>query len=488
MNKFLYLLLLMGGLASASCQAPLPQAILLKEEINIFPDYRGVTIPYNIAPLNFRLQTAEPAFLLLVCKNEQIRIDNDEGRFQIPVKAWKRLTSIARGEEIQATIYLKRDNEWYQYPSFSIIVSEDGIDGYLVYRRIAPGFRLWNEMGIYQRNLEGFTEVPVMTNKQTNNNCINCHSFCLQDADKMLFHQRMTHGGTYFVVDGKIEKLNTQFCDSIKTLVYPYWHPSGRFVAFSTNDTKQDFHLNDPNRIEVFDNKSNVVVYDIERHEVLTVPLLFSDENLETFPCFSPDGKELYFCSAPSHPMPESYRDIKYNLLRISFDADKRIFGEKIDTLYHAFNEGRSVSFPRIAPNGRYLMYTVSDYGNFSIWHKDANLQMIDLHTGKTDNMDMINSNDVESYHSWSSNGCWFVFSSRREDGLYTRPYFAHIDNAGRLSKPFLLPQEYPDYYDWSLFSFNIPELVKDEIDVETYQLVNTSKFGKSTPIQMSFK
>ena len=101
----------MGGLASASCQAPLPQAILLKEEINIFPDYRGVTIPYNIAPLNFRLQTAEPAILLLVCKNEQIRIDNDEGRFQIPVKAWKRLTSIARGEEIQATIYLKRDTQ-----------------------------------------------------------------------------------------------------------------------------------------------------------------------------------------------------------------------------------------------------------------------------------------------------------------------------------------------------------------------------------------
>ena len=191
----------------------------------------------------------------------------------------------------------------------------------------------------------------------------------------MLFHQRKTHGGTYFVRNGEIEKLDTKFCDSIATLVYPYWHPSGKYVAFSTNETHQDFHLNDPNRIEVYDNQSNVVIYDIEKHEVLVAPHLFSNENLETFPNFSPDGKELYFCSAPSKAMPDSYREIKYNLLRVSFDPVNRTIGTKIDTLYNAAKEGRSVRFPRISPDGSHLMYTVSDYRKFSIWHKEADLR-----------------------------------------------------------------------------------------------------------------
>lgn len=483
--KHLSLLILCCCTLLCSCQKPLPQAVPLSETIPLFPDYREVTVPHNIAPLNFKLCSQEPSILILSHDNKQVRIDADNGCFQIPDKDWRKLLQTGKGKSIEAQLYVYRNNVWYQLPSFSIHVSPDEIDSYLVYRRIAPGFRMWNEMGIYQRNLENFEETPFLTNKQTNNNCMNCHSFCQQDANRMVFHQRSTHAGTYFVQNGEIEKLDTKFCDSIAALVYPYWHPSGRFVAFSTNDTHQDFHLNDPNRIEVFDNKSNVVVYDIEQHEVLTAPHLFSSEHLETFPSFSPDGKSLYFCSAPSKPMPESYREIKYNLLRVSFDAENRTIGTSIDTLYHAVQEGRSARFPRVSPDGRYLMYTLSDYGNFSIWHKDADLRLLDLKTGQTDFMENVNSDDVDSYHSWSSNGRWFVFSSRRSDGLYTRPYLAHFDEQGNMSKPFLLPQAHPDYYDLSLFSFNIPELVKDEIEVDKYELVRTSKYGKPTPTRM---
>lgn len=125
--------------------------------------------------------------------------------------------------------------------SFSIQVIKDKIDPYLVYRRIAPGYRMWNRMGIYQRCLEDFTEETFLDNKQTNNNCMNCHSFCMQNPDRMLFHQRALHAGTYILTDGDIEKLDTKTERTISALVYPAWHPSGRYVAFSTNDTKQDF-------------------------------------------------------------------------------------------------------------------------------------------------------------------------------------------------------------------------------------------------------
>ncbi len=53
------------------------------------------------------------------------------------------------------------------------------------------------------------------------------------------------------------------------------------------------------------------------------------------------------------------------------------------------------------------------------------------------------------------------MFASKRDDGMYGRPYFAHIDENGKVSKAFLLPQKDPDFYDFFLKSYNIPELSK---------------------------
>jgi len=61
----------------------------------------------------------------------------------------------------------------------------------------------------------------------------------------------------------------------------------------------------------------------------------------------------------------------------------------------------------------------------------------------------------------------WFVFSSRRGDGLYTRPYFASIDENGKATKPFMLPQKDPRFYDNSLNSFNVPEFVTSKVKVD---------------------
>ena len=297
-------------------------------------------------------------------------------------------------------------------------------------------------------------------------NCVNCHSFCMQNPDKMLFHMRETYPGTLLIDGDKIEKLNTKTEQTISSLVYPSWHPSGKYVAFSVNNTKQGFHANDRNRIEVFDEASDVVVYDVKKHEIVTTAKLFSKDAFETFPTFSPDGKTLYFCTAPARPIPEEFSEIKYNLCAIGFDPDSRSFGSKVDTLYNAAVSGRSASFPRVSPDGKYLMYTVSGYGNFSIWHKDADLQMADLSTGESIPLDILNSDDVESYHSWSSNSRWVIFSSRRMDGLYTRPYIAYIDEKGNACKPFLLPQKDTGFYDRFMMSYNIPEFITGKVKV----------------------
>jgi hypothetical protein len=56
------------------------------------------------------------------------------------------------------------------------------------------------------------------------------------------------------------------------------------------------------------------------------------------------------------------------------------------------------------------------------------------------------------------------IFSSRRSDGLYTRPFISFVDENGTFSKPFLVPQKNPEYYEESLRSFNVPEFVTGKV------------------------
>lgn len=298
---------------------------------------------------------------------------------------------------------------------------------------------------------------------------------------------RSDYGGTYIVGENSFKKLNTKTPQTISALVYPSWHPSGNYVAFSVNNTKQMFHTTDRNRVEVFDNASDVVVYDVKKDEIVSSPLLMSDRAFETFPAFSPDGKTLYFCSADSLEIPAKYDKVKYSLCSISFDEKTRSFGNVVDTLYNA-REGKSVSFPRVSPDGKYLMFTLSAYGNFSIWHKDADLYLVNLKNKQVSILSELNSKDTESYHSWSSNGRWVVFSSRRIDGLYTRPFIAYIDKNGKAHKPFLLPQKDKDYYTFLMKSYNIPEFTTGKVKVDQYVTSKIAKKDKGTDLKFSYK
>ncbi|MBO5224815.1 MAG: PD40 domain-containing protein [Parabacteroides sp.] len=468
-----------------SCSDTIKIDQVVNKTPEIFPDYTEVVIPPNIAPLNFALKEHRgKCRLLLTFESHQLEVKGEKGSFKIPESKWKKFVFSAQGKSIQVVVQVETEKGWIEYAPFSIQVAQEKVDSHLVYRLIDPGYELWNKMGIYQRDVESFEQSAIIENKMTESNCVNCHSFCMQNPEHMLLHMREKYSGTLLVNGDKIEKLNTKTKETISPLVYPSWHPSGKYVAFSVNTTKQAYHLNDKNRIEVYDEASDVVVYDVEKQEIITTNKLFSKEAFETFPTFSPDGKTLYFCSAEARPIPQEYEKVKYHLCSISFNPEERSFGSQIDTLYNAQKDGMSASFPRVSPDGRYLLYTLSGYGNFSIWHKDADLHMIELATGVSRPLEEVNSEDVESYHSWSSNGRWFVFSSRRIDGLYTRPYIAYVSPEGEIGKPFLLPQKDTDFYQAFMKSFNIPEFVTSKVQIQGYQLALKAKKEKGTDVR----
>ena len=445
----------------------------------IFPDYTNVTIPYNIAPLSFKLvDTHDYTELRAVFEigRQQTTLKAQKGQFAISPSLWKKLMKNAAGNTFNVTIQAKTQGKWVAYQAFQIFVAPEPIDSHLAYRLIEPGYVVWDDMGIYQRHLETFNESLIINNKRTDYSCINCHSFHMQSPDKMLFHMRANYPGTMLINGDKIEKLNTKTDQTISALVYPSWHPSGNYVAFSVNNTEQAFHSTHQNRVEVFDYASDVVVYDVNKHEIVTSTLLSSASVFETFPTFSPDGKTLFFCSADTFFMPNEFDKVKYSLCAISFDPETRTFGTSVDTLYNAkTSNAQSASFPRVSPDGKLLMYTLSGYGNFSIWHKDADLHMINLQNNEPISLDILNSNDVESYHSWSSNSRWVVFSSRRIDGLYTRPFIAYINHEGEPAKPFLLPQKDVDFYHRFMKSYNIPEFVTGKVKHSGFNLSETA-------------
>jgi Tol biopolymer transport system component len=473
-NYLSIILLAAGFIFLASCYR-LPDRFSAAEELpDIFPDIAGVSIPVNIAPLNFRLDSKPRKTLVTLEGRNSIMKTGGKNKIRFRVKKWHKFLEQNKGGEILFTVYTKNATGWERHLPFSIFVKELPADPYLVYRRIAPGYESWSRMGIYQRNISNFDEDVVLDNRMLTGNCMNCHSFSNHNPEMMMLHLRGKIAGTLIARDGDVIKIDTRTKETKYNCVYPYWHPSGRYIAFSVNNISQVFHSVKEKRIEVMDSESDLVVYDINSNVLIRSRLVSSEDSFETFPAFSADGRELYFCSARKENMPSGYDNVRYSLCKTDFDPDSGTFGRKTDTLISEASTGKSISFPRASPDGKYLMFTMSDYGNFSIWHKEADLYLLDLSSGSYHPLDAANSGDTESYHSWSSGSRWFVFSSRRIDGLYTRLYLSFLNEDGTATKPFLLPQKDPDYYDYSLYSFNVPEFVRGRVRYKGRSMINT--------------
>ena len=430
----------------------------------IYPDYTGVTIPVNIAPLCFNMadETALRIDAVVTDSHGGSLHAQGEESVDFDLDEWHGLLAQNRGDSLSVVVSAKYEDGWHTYKPFSIYVSPDSIDYGLCYRLIEPGYEVWSKMGIYERDLSSFEEQPLIENTQFEG-CVNCHSFNRADPKDMSLHIRGPHGATLLRKDyGPVTAYNTRTDHTLGLCVYPYWHPSGRYIAYSTNTTNQLFHSAGRNRVEVFDTASDLQVYDVKKNELLLSPLLKQDSVYETYPVFSADGRSLYFCAARALPEGSHQLDsIRYSLCRIDFDPATGTFGDQIETVVDAASQQKSVSFPRPSYDGRFLCYTLSDYGQFSIWHHEADLWLLDLATGESLPMDGANSKDTESFHNWSTNSRWLVVSSRRDDGLFTRPYFCHVDKDGNVTKAFMLPQRNPrQFYRGRFMSFNVPDFI----------------------------
>ncbi|MFH0757593.1 MAG: hypothetical protein V2B15_09925 [Bacteroidota bacterium] len=463
------------------------------ESLEIYPDYTSIIIPPNIAPLNFQIKNPGDDFAVEIAnsKNRRIRVRSRTGNMEIPMKAWKKLLKEDRGGSLTISVCKKTEgNHWVKLAPARNEISKEEIDPYIAFRKIPPAHIIWKTMGIYQRSLESFKEIPIMVNSLTDENCMNCHSFNSGDPEQMMFHMRGPYGGT--LVSGKegTRFVETKSDHTRSAGVYPSWHPDGDLIAFSANKINQGFHSRIGKNVQVIDKYSDIVLYDVKSNTI-TRPMELASDKLENIPVWSKDGRKLYYICADYYNDELPYDGILYSLMSIGFDKETRKFGTS-DTLINTKDFGKSISFPRESPTKDLVSFIGLDYGYFSIYNNEADVYFYNTETGEI-SLPGINSEFTESYPSWSANGSWLMFVSKRDDRIFSEVWFSHIDENGIAGKPFVLPQRHPDFYKDYMYNYNRPEFISGKVDLNPRKVfryarkgVESSAFDEAASVSLS--
>ncbi|HUV13993.1 MAG TPA: tetratricopeptide repeat protein, partial [Acidobacteriota bacterium] len=159
---------------------------------------------------------------------------------------------------------------------------------------------------------------------------------------------------------------------------------------------------------------------------------------------WSPDGKYLVFSRAeakdayqPGRKLAEFANDpnetqIQYDLYRIPFNNGE---GGQPEPIPGASKNGMSNTFPKISPDGRWLVYVQCSNGQ--LMRPDSQLYIIPTAGGEARRMTS-NTPLMNSWHSFSPNGRWLVFSSKSRSP-YTQMFLTHLDEAGNDSPAILI-------------------------------------------------
>ncbi|MBN1307522.1 MAG: PD40 domain-containing protein [Chitinispirillaceae bacterium] len=448
----------------------------------ISPDYSGITLPSNIAPLNFRISESGDRFLVSISSahGKPIIIACRDGDIRIPEKKWRGLLVNNRGERLTIDVFSReRGKPWRRYTPLINRIAKEPIDPYMTYRSLHFLYNYSSDLRIHERHLESFREKTLLSTRNFYWGCVNCHTPESNDPRQTVLHTRSNAYGSATIIarDGALRKINAK-------LGYTAWRPGGSHIAFSTSRVRQCFHSTGKNPIDDYDLSSELFVYDVGKETIIDIPELCDEGLIQSWPAWSPDGTFLYFCRGPvlwtdfNEVPPDRFEELKCSLLRAQWNDAANTIGA-LDTVLSADSAGLSITQPRVSPDGRFILFCMHAYGPYPVTQRTSDLYLLDLETLAYRRLD-VSSDESESWHGWSKNGRWIVFSSKRNSGIFTRLYFAHIDSLGFTSKPFVLPQKDPGFYQSYIRCFNVPELAIAAVPYTERKLIDAIRSPKA--------
>lgn len=242
--------------------------------------------------------------------------------------------------------------------------------------------------------------------------------------------------------------------------------PDGKYVVSAVEEVVYVANYLDFRFLQTFYPTGGVLAYyNRETGEIKVLPGADDPRYVQANAVWSPDGQTIAFARAlakdnfpPGIPLAQEANDpnenqIKYDLYTLPFNNGR---GGIAEPLLGASNNGRSNSFPKYSPDGKWIIYVQAKNG--LLMRPDSKLYIIPARGGEARRL-KCNTPLMNSWHSWSPNSRWLVFSSKFAKP-FTEMYLTHVDESGNDSPAILVPNS-------TAFNraVNIPEFVNIEPD-----------------------
>lgn len=397
---------------------------------------------------------------------------------------WDQITRLFRGRQASVTITgmaATAPDQALSQARASLSVCEDPVGAPIFYRDVPLPFRhvLANLESIRWRlgPVSSYEPRTLLTGMKV---CGNCHSFTADGGTLAMDVDYGSDKGSYVIAPIRPQTVLEKSMviswsdyrreDNELTFgLLSQISPDGRYVVSTVKDRSVFAPVDDLFYSQRFFPVAGIlVVYD--RQTKRFFPLAGADDRryVHSNPTWSPDGKTLLFAYNQAYQLTglkdassavvereevaeffEGQKKFRYDLYRIDFNDGQ---GGRATPLPGASDNGWSNYFPRFSPDGRWIVFCRSD--SFMLLQPDSELFIMPSGGGSPRRMRCNFTGRMNSWHSWSPNGKWMVFSSKA-DGPFTQLWLTHIDSEGNDSPAVLL-----EHFTAADRAANIPEFV----------------------------
>ncbi|MFH2204709.1 MAG: hypothetical protein ABIJ96_16465 [Elusimicrobiota bacterium] len=168
----------------------------------------------------------------------------------------------------------------------------------------------------------------------------------------------------------------------------------------------------------------DIVIADRATGELVPLKGAADAAAVETFPSWSADDKRVAFVRNEGMG--------KMDIYTVEYNGGK---GGQAQPLAGASGNGSDNYFPEFSPDGRWLAFTRGNASGGPFARDSSDIYIVPAAGGRARRLESNVEGVMDSWHSWSSDSRWLLYSSKR-DGLATRAYITRIDERGGASAP----------------------------------------------------